>query len=67
MGQASITEKQVGQFPDLSFKWLLESVENLRAFLQIVCPDIVHQIDFTKVQQLPESYITDILIIKVVI
>ena len=61
MRQATITEKQVEQFPDLSFKWLLDSVDNLRAFLQIVCPDIVNQIDFTKAQKLPESYITDIL------
>ncbi len=51
MGQAAITEKQVEQFPDLSFKWLLELPDNLRAFLQIVCPDIVNQIDFTKVQK----------------
>ncbi len=45
MGQAAITERLVEQFPDLSFKWLLDSVDNLRAFLQIVCPDIVNQID----------------------
>ncbi len=61
MSQAAITEKQVEQFPDLSFKWLLELPDNLQAFLQIVCPDIVNQIDFTKAQKLPESYITDIL------
>jgi len=61
MSQAAITEKQVEQFPDLSFKWLLDSVDNLRAFLQIVWTDIVNQIDFTRVQKLPESYITDIL------
>ena len=61
MSQAAITEKQVEQFPDLSFKWLLELPDNLQAFLQIVCPDIVNQIDFTKAQKLSESYITDIL------
>ncbi|MBM3237237.1 Rpn family recombination-promoting nuclease/putative transposase [Candidatus Poribacteria bacterium] len=61
MGKSTITEKQVEQFPDLSFKWLLESVDNLIAFLQIVYPDIVNRIDFTKAQKLPESYITDIL------
>jgi len=61
MSQVAITEKQVEQFPDLSFKWLLDSVDNLRAFLQIVRPDIVNRIDFTKAQKLSENYITDIL------
>ena len=61
MSQAAITTKQVEQFPDLSFKWLLDSVDNLKAFLHIVYPGIVNQINFTRVQKLPESYITDIL------
>ena len=61
MGQAAITEKQVEQFPDLSFKWLLELPDNLQAFLQIIRPNIVGQLDFAKAQRLPESYITDIL------
>ena len=61
MSQAAITEIQVEHFLDLSFKWLLEASGNLQAFMQIVRPDIVEQMNFTKAQKLPESYITDIL------
>ena len=61
MSQAAITEKQVKQFPDLSFKWLLELSDNLQAFLQIVRPDIVNLMNFANAQKLPGSYITDIL------
>ncbi|MBC8458366.1 MAG: Rpn family recombination-promoting nuclease/putative transposase [Deltaproteobacteria bacterium] len=61
MSQAAITEKQVEQFPDLSFKWLLELSDNLQEFLRIVRPDIVDNMNFAKAQKLPDSYITDIL------
>jgi len=61
MSQAAITEKEVEQFPDLSFKWLMELPDNLQGFLQIICPDIAEYLDFAKAWRLPESYITDIL------
>jgi len=61
MSQAAITEKQVEQFPDLSFKWLLEASEHLQGLMHIARPEIVEQMNFAKAQRLPESYITDAL------
>ena len=47
----------VREFPDRGIKWLLESKENLRALLEIVADDLAKNMDFSKLENLPISFI----------
>ncbi|HIE29526.1 TPA: hypothetical protein EYP66_19830 [Candidatus Poribacteria bacterium] len=49
----------VREFPDRGIKWLLESKENVHALLDIVASDIAKNLDFSKLEKLPQSFIPD--------
>ena len=49
----------VREFPDRGIKWLLESKENVEALLDIVADDLSKNMDFSKLEKLPQSFIPD--------
>jgi len=49
----------VREFPDRGIKWLLSSKENVHALLDIVASDLAKNIDFSRLEKLPQSFIPD--------
>jgi hypothetical protein len=49
----------IREFPDRGTKWLLEFGENVEGLLQIVADDLVDQLDFSRLQQVNQSFIPD--------
>ncbi|MBI1928285.1 Rpn family recombination-promoting nuclease/putative transposase, partial [Candidatus Poribacteria bacterium] len=49
----------VREFPDRGTKWLLESPENVRELLRIIAADLVGKLDFSRIQQIPTTFIPD--------
>jgi hypothetical protein len=49
----------VREFPDRGIKWLLESVENTREFLQVFAADWVERLDFSQIEHIPTTFIPD--------
>lgn len=50
-----------GHFPDKSARWLFQEIENLRGLLEIIAPELVGLLDFTRLAQLNSSFISDAL------
>ena len=49
----------VREFPDRGIKWLLESPENVRGLVQLIVPDLVDSLDFSRSTKLPDTFIPD--------
>ena len=49
----------VHHFPDRGIKWLLESPENVQGLLQLIIPELVGALDFSRFEQLPDTFIPD--------
>ena len=50
-----------GHFPDRSARWLFGEIENIRGLIEIVAPELVELLDFTRLTQLNSSFISDAL------
>lgn len=49
----------VREFPDKGTKWLLEFRENVKGLLQIVASDLVDRLDFSRLEQVNQTFIPD--------
>ena len=49
----------VREFSDRGIKWLLESPENVYGLLQLVIPEILESVDFSRLEKLPDTFIPD--------
>ena len=57
----SFLQEPLGNFPDRSAKWLLTNTDNLRGLLEIIGGDLVNALDFSKVQLVNTTFISDTL------
>ena len=48
-------------FPDRSTRWLFQEIENIRGLLEIIAPELVELLDFTRLKQLNSSFVSDAL------
>ena len=49
----------VTHFPDRSARWLLSAKENVRGLLEILDPELVEYLDFSRMEQVNTSFISD--------
>lgn len=55
----SFLQEPLGTFPDRSARWLLSNTDNLHGLLEIIGSDLVDALDFSKVQLVNTTFITD--------
>ena len=55
----SFFRASLGQFADRSAKWLLANPDNLRGLLEIIGEDLVESLDFSRVQNVNTTFISD--------
>jgi hypothetical protein len=51
----------VREFPDRGTRWLLESPGNVRELVRLVAADLVERLDFSRLQQVRTTFVSDTL------